>query len=194
MATEEHAPKIEDPVKIEEVKDDSSDDEPPELEAPTAPGQPGDKNSKQSRSEKKSRKAMQKLGMKPVTGVARVTVKKAKSVCLSVVACCCRSWLLLHYDHKCPPYPTTCQGSNISINRCSLSSPSLMSSRAPFLILTSSLERLRLRICPLLPPWTQPGPSRQPKPQVPPLLPLQVWITHHWAPYYFHYTPTTKTS
>lgn len=91
MATEEHAPKIEDPVKIEEVKDDSSDDEPPELEAPTAPGQPGDKNSKQSRSEKKSRKAMQKLGMKPVTGVARVTVKKAKSVRLSVVACCCHS-------------------------------------------------------------------------------------------------------
>ncbi|KAL8139493.1 hypothetical protein V2J09_005514 [Rumex salicifolius] len=32
--------------------------------------------SKQSRSEKKSRKAMLKLGMKPITGVSRVTVKK----------------------------------------------------------------------------------------------------------------------
>ena len=37
--------------------------------------------SKQSRGEKKSRKAMQKLGMKPVTGVTRVTIKKSKNVC-----------------------------------------------------------------------------------------------------------------
>ncbi|OIV90029.1 hypothetical protein TanjilG_23949 [Lupinus angustifolius] len=36
--------------------------------------------SKQSRSEKKSRKAMLKLGMKPVTGVSRVTVKKSKNI------------------------------------------------------------------------------------------------------------------
>ena len=36
--------------------------------------------SKQSRSEKKSRKAMQKLGMKPVPGVSRVTIKKSKNV------------------------------------------------------------------------------------------------------------------
>lgn len=36
--------------------------------------------SKQTRSEKKSRKAMLKLGMKPVTGVSRVTVKKSKNV------------------------------------------------------------------------------------------------------------------
>lgn len=36
--------------------------------------------SKQSRSEKKSRKAMLKLGMKPVTGVSRVTIKKSKNV------------------------------------------------------------------------------------------------------------------
>ena len=35
---------------------------------------------KQSRSEKKSRKAMQKLGMKPVSGVTRVTIKKSKNV------------------------------------------------------------------------------------------------------------------
>jgi hypothetical protein len=38
--------------------------------------------SKQSRGEKKSRKAMQKLGMKPVTGVTRVTIKKSKNVCV----------------------------------------------------------------------------------------------------------------
>ena len=35
---------------------------------------------KQSRGEKKSRKAMQKLGMKPVTDVSRVTIKKSKNV------------------------------------------------------------------------------------------------------------------
>ncbi|KAG6504380.1 hypothetical protein ZIOFF_036713 [Zingiber officinale] len=45
-------------------------------------GQEGDASgrSKQSRSEKKSRKAMLKLGMKPVPGVSRVTVKKSKNI------------------------------------------------------------------------------------------------------------------
>ncbi|KAM7263269.1 hypothetical protein ACFE04_000952 [Oxalis oulophora] len=36
--------------------------------------------SKQSRSEKKSRKAMLKLGMKPILGVSRVTIKKSKNI------------------------------------------------------------------------------------------------------------------
>ncbi|KAF0914684.1 hypothetical protein E2562_031142 [Oryza meyeriana var. granulata] len=36
--------------------------------------------SKQSRSEKKSRKAMLKFGIKPITGVSRVTVKKSKNI------------------------------------------------------------------------------------------------------------------
>ena len=40
--------------------------------------------SKQSRSEKKSRKAMLKLGMKPIPGVSRVTVKKSKNVSFSL--------------------------------------------------------------------------------------------------------------
>merc|ERR1711959_336295 len=40
----------------------------------------GKGRSKQSRSEKKSRKAMQKLGMKPVPGIVRVTVKKSKNI------------------------------------------------------------------------------------------------------------------
>ena len=40
--------------------------------------------SKQSRSEKKSRKAMQKLGMKPVPNISRVTIKKSKNVCASL--------------------------------------------------------------------------------------------------------------
>lgn len=41
----------------------------------------GDEASKQqNRNEKKSRKAMQKLGMRPITGIIRVTVKKSKNV------------------------------------------------------------------------------------------------------------------
>ncbi|KAM7463608.1 hypothetical protein LguiA_031729 [Lonicera macranthoides] len=40
----------------------------------------GNESSKQSRSEKKSRKAMLKLGMKPVTGVTRVTIKRTKNI------------------------------------------------------------------------------------------------------------------
>jgi nascent polypeptide-associated complex subunit alpha len=35
---------------------------------------------KQNRNEKKARKAMQKLGMRPVPGILRVTVKKSKNV------------------------------------------------------------------------------------------------------------------
>lgn len=40
----------------------------------------GDDGKQQNRNEKKSRKALQKLGMRPITGVVRVTVKKSKSV------------------------------------------------------------------------------------------------------------------
>merc|ERR1719487_2270527 len=35
---------------------------------------------KQNRQEKKSRKAVQKLGLKPVPGITRVTVKKSKNI------------------------------------------------------------------------------------------------------------------
>ena len=38
-----------------------------------------EEESKQNRNEKKSRKAMQKLGMRPVPGILRVTVKKSKN-------------------------------------------------------------------------------------------------------------------
>ena len=45
------------------------------------PGMAGaEPESKQNRNEKKSRKAMQKLGMRPVPGILRVTVKKSKNV------------------------------------------------------------------------------------------------------------------
>lgn len=45
-----------------------------------AAAEDGSAKGKQSRSEKKSRKAMQKLGMKQVHGVSRVTIKKSKNV------------------------------------------------------------------------------------------------------------------
>merc|ERR1712205_180783 len=72
-----HNMKAEDPVEVvDDVEDDSTDDDMPEMED----GEEGSGKSKQSRSEKKSRKAMQKLGMKPVPGIVRVTVKKSKNI------------------------------------------------------------------------------------------------------------------
>merc|ERR1711957_468787 len=62
----------------EDDEDDDSDDDMPELE--NAEGGDDPSKAKQSRSEKKSRKAMQKLGMKPVPGIMRVTVKKSKNI------------------------------------------------------------------------------------------------------------------
>lgn len=71
--------------------DDATDDEMPELEGPEVviaelnerkakKEAEQKKSTKQNRSEKKARKAMQKLGMKAVPGIVRVTVKKAKNV------------------------------------------------------------------------------------------------------------------
>merc|ERR1712147_62244 len=69
----------EDEVKVSTVDSDeeSTDDDMPEME--DAEGESSGKG-KQSRSEKKSRKAMSKLGMKPVPGIIRVTVKKSKNI------------------------------------------------------------------------------------------------------------------
>ncbi|WZZ41206.1 hypothetical protein YC2023_037465 [Brassica napus] len=66
----------EDDVVVEDVKDgdeDVDDDD-------NVDGAGDNESSKQSRSEKKSRKAMLKLGMKPVTDVSRVTIKRSKNV------------------------------------------------------------------------------------------------------------------
>ncbi|GIL86359.1 hypothetical protein Vretimale_11691 [Volvox reticuliferus] len=68
---------------VEEVEEDddeelSEEDEEGDLDDGDEEG--GGARGKQSRSEKKSRKAMQKLGMKPVQGVTRVTIKKSKNI------------------------------------------------------------------------------------------------------------------
>merc|ERR1712217_715302 len=75
--------------KVEEVEeeevdasdddDDDTDEDMPNLEAADGDGKK-DEQGKQNRSEKKSRKAVQKLGMKPVPGIVRVTVKKSKNI------------------------------------------------------------------------------------------------------------------
>ncbi|CAI9775100.1 unnamed protein product [Fraxinus pennsylvanica] len=73
----------------EPVVVDMKDDEDHEDDAEDSDDEDDDKedgvagtngSSKQSRSEKKSRKAVLKLGMKPVTGVSRVTIKRTKNV------------------------------------------------------------------------------------------------------------------
>ncbi|KAI4302474.1 hypothetical protein MLD38_038214 [Melastoma candidum] len=65
-----------------EDDDDDGDDDDDDKDEDEVDGLPGDGSgrSRQSRSEKKSRKAMLKLGMKPMTGVSRVTVKKSKNI------------------------------------------------------------------------------------------------------------------
>merc|ERR1711967_201817 len=70
---------VEDEVKVsaEDSDEESTDEDMPEMEE--GDGEAGGKG-KQSRSEKKSRKAMAKLGMKPVPGIIRVTVKKSKNI------------------------------------------------------------------------------------------------------------------
>ncbi|KAE9608802.1 hypothetical protein Lal_00020613 [Lupinus albus] len=69
---------------VEDVKDDDGDDDEDEDEDDDDDKDDGaqgsGEGSKQSRSEKKSRKAMLKLGLKPVTGVSRVTIKRTKNV------------------------------------------------------------------------------------------------------------------
>jgi len=77
-------------AKIVEIEDgdeeeDDDGDDVPELEEEDKDDEGGEdaddgKGGKQNRAEKKARKAMQKLGMKPVTGIVRVTVKKAKNI------------------------------------------------------------------------------------------------------------------
>merc|ERR1712167_436498 len=69
----------EDEVKVAaEDSDESTDDDMPDMEDAEEDAAGG--KGKQSRSEKKSRKAMAKLGMKPVPGIIRVTVKKSKNI------------------------------------------------------------------------------------------------------------------
>ncbi|KAL5249216.1 hypothetical protein ACHWQZ_G018167 [Mnemiopsis leidyi] len=74
------------PNVVPQDDSDDSDDEMPQLEGADSGPTPGVmtdeqmSKAKQTRSEKKARKAISKLGLKPVTGVARVTIKKSKNI------------------------------------------------------------------------------------------------------------------
>lgn len=71
---------------VEEVEDDvpeleEAGDEVPELEEAAAGAGPAQgEQAIHNRAEKKSRKAMQKLGMRPIPGVVRMSVKKSNQV------------------------------------------------------------------------------------------------------------------
>ncbi|RDX67437.1 Nascent polypeptide-associated complex subunit alpha-like protein 2 [Mucuna pruriens] len=80
-------PQDDDAPVVEDVKDDDKDeadddedDDDDDDDDKEDGAQGGAEGSKQSRSEKKSRKAMLKLGLKPVTGVSRVTIKRTKNI------------------------------------------------------------------------------------------------------------------
>ncbi|AQL09892.1 nascent polypeptide-associated complex alpha subunit-like protein [Zea mays] len=76
---DDEAPVVEDVKEDEDEDDDDEDDD--DADDDDADGGAGaTEGTKQSRSEKKSRKAMMKLGMKPVTGVTRITIKRAKNI------------------------------------------------------------------------------------------------------------------
>ncbi|KAI9097747.1 hypothetical protein K1719_025518 [Acacia pycnantha] len=78
---EDDAPVVEDVKDDDKDEDDDEDEDEDDDEDDKEDGAQGaSEGSKQSRSEKKSRKAMLKLGLKPVTGVSRVTIKRTKNV------------------------------------------------------------------------------------------------------------------
>lgn len=83
LNTKEQQKLQDDEPVVEDVKDGEDDEDDDDDDEDASEGEQGtavNGSGKQSRSEKKSRKAMAKLGMKPVTGVSRVTIKRAKNI------------------------------------------------------------------------------------------------------------------
>ncbi|CAM9764858.1 unnamed protein product [Ectocarpus sp. 8 AP-2014] len=79
MTEFEEAKVVADP-EVEDIEGDSDDDI-PELEEQVGGDDSAEpKGGKQNRNEKKARKAVQKLGMKAVPSIMRVTVKKSKNI------------------------------------------------------------------------------------------------------------------
>mmetsp|Transcript_29168 Transcript_29168/g.49051 ORF Transcript_29168/g.49051 Transcript_29168/m.49051 type:complete len:191 (+) Transcript_29168:54-626(+) len=69
----------EDP-RVEQLESDDSDDEVPPLEERAQAVDDVEEEKGSTRGEKKARKAILKLGMKPIPGVVRVTMKKSKNI------------------------------------------------------------------------------------------------------------------
>jgi len=78
--TEQQAQEIE--AEKENVIIENEDDDIPDLEDGDAAGDAANQssNSKQSRPEKKARKQIAKLGLKPVSGVTRVAIRRSKAM------------------------------------------------------------------------------------------------------------------
>ena len=84
MATETQAPEVSADIQkaaeaVEQVAKDAGINM-EDVQKAAAAAAAAQKNAAPTRGERKSRKAMQKLGMKPVSGVVRVTVKRSKNV------------------------------------------------------------------------------------------------------------------
>mmetsp|Transcript_15698 Transcript_15698/g.11418 ORF Transcript_15698/g.11418 Transcript_15698/m.11418 type:complete len:190 (+) Transcript_15698:39-608(+) len=69
----------EDP-KVEQLEAEDSDDEPETTNTNQKAEENVDDEKGSTRGEKKARKAISKLGMKPIPGVVRVTMKKSKNI------------------------------------------------------------------------------------------------------------------
>merc|ERR1711970_274691 len=66
--------------ELEETKEGGGSADVDAVAAAAGLGEDGISKNKQSRGEKKARKIMSKLGLKPVTGVSRVTIRKSKNI------------------------------------------------------------------------------------------------------------------
>jgi len=87
MSAEEQKKVEEKPVE-EKPTEEVDDDEPPSLESVEEAAQPegGEDDQKQTRAEKKVRKAMQKLGLKAVPDIMRVTIRRDKNYLYYIAA------------------------------------------------------------------------------------------------------------
>merc|ERR1739838_829550 len=67
-------------TKLEEAAADTANDAAVTAAAAAGVAEDASSKAKQSRGEKKARKIMSKLGLKQVTGVSRVTIRKSKNI------------------------------------------------------------------------------------------------------------------
>lgn len=84
---EESESESSDTDSVPELEDDQQDDataaggEPGQAKVAGGPADdPASKQAKQSRGEKKARKVLSKLGLKPIPGVCKVTIRKSKNI------------------------------------------------------------------------------------------------------------------
>merc|ERR1712078_748594 len=84
IMTETKVEEVVDEVKIEEVVDEKPADDQQETTTEEAASGDAARVSRQSKSEKKARKQVQKLGLRPVNDITRVTIKKSKNVIFAI--------------------------------------------------------------------------------------------------------------